>query len=94
MRNLGSDMALAMTADMLWTAIKLAAPLIGVTTAVGLWPGFCRPSPKSRSPRSLSFPSSSIHIALELPSAAPPSGLLPNRDSDPTLAFLFRESAF
>jgi len=25
-----------MTSDMLWTAIKLAAPLIGVTTLVGL----------------------------------------------------------
>lgn len=36
MNDLGSDMALAMTADMLWTAIKLAAPLIGITTAVGL----------------------------------------------------------
>jgi flagellar biosynthetic protein FliQ len=36
MRDLGSDMALAMTADMLWTAIKLAAPLIGITTVVGL----------------------------------------------------------
>ena len=36
MHDLGPDMALAMTADMLWTAIKLAAPLIGVTTAVGL----------------------------------------------------------
>ena len=29
-------MALAMTSDMLWTAIKLAAPLIGITTLVGL----------------------------------------------------------
>ena len=36
MQDLGPDMALAMTADMLWTAIKLAAPLIGITTAVGL----------------------------------------------------------
>jgi len=36
MGDLGPDMALAMTSDMLWTAIKLAAPLIGVTTAVGL----------------------------------------------------------
>jgi flagellar biosynthetic protein FliQ len=36
MQDLGPDMALAMTSDMLWTAIKLAAPLIGVTTAVGL----------------------------------------------------------
>ncbi|HEV7610157.1 MAG TPA: flagellar biosynthetic protein FliQ [Steroidobacteraceae bacterium] len=25
-----------MTSDMLWTAIKLAAPLIGITTLVGL----------------------------------------------------------
>ncbi len=29
-------MALAMTSDMLWTAIKMAAPLIGITTVVGL----------------------------------------------------------
>jgi flagellar biosynthesis protein FliQ len=36
MQDLGGDMALAMTSDMLWTAIKLAAPLIGVTTLVGL----------------------------------------------------------
>ena len=36
MHELGPDMALAMTSDMLWTAIKLAAPLIGVTTVVGL----------------------------------------------------------
>ena len=36
MHDLGPDMALAMTSDMLWTAVKLAAPLIGVTTAVGL----------------------------------------------------------
>jgi flagellar biosynthesis protein FliQ len=36
MGDLGGDMALAMTSDMLWTAIKLAAPLIGVTTLVGL----------------------------------------------------------
>ncbi len=36
MQDLGGDMALAMTSDMLWTAIKLAAPLIGITTVVGL----------------------------------------------------------
>jgi len=36
MGDLGGDMALSMTSDMLWTAIKLAAPLIGVTTLVGL----------------------------------------------------------
>jgi len=36
MNDLGGDMVLTMTSDMLWTAIKLAAPLIGVTTLVGL----------------------------------------------------------
>jgi flagellar biosynthetic protein FliQ len=36
MGDLGGDMALSMTSDMLWTSIKLAAPLIGVTTLVGL----------------------------------------------------------
>ena len=36
MGDLGGDMALSMTSDMLWTAIKLAAPLIGITTLVGL----------------------------------------------------------
>ena len=36
MHDLGGDMALSMTSDMLWTAIKLAAPLIGITTVVGL----------------------------------------------------------
>ena len=36
MGDLGGDVALSMTSDMLWTAIKLAAPLIGVTTLVGL----------------------------------------------------------
>ena len=36
MQDLSPDMALAMTAEMLWTAIKLAAPLIGITTLVGL----------------------------------------------------------
>ena len=29
-------MALSMTSDMLWTAVKLSAPLIGITTLVGL----------------------------------------------------------
>jgi flagellar biosynthetic protein FliQ len=36
MGDLGGDMALSMTSDMMWTAIKLAAPLIGITTLVGL----------------------------------------------------------
>jgi flagellar biosynthetic protein FliQ len=36
MQDLGEGMALSMTSDMLWTAIKLAAPLIGITTLVGL----------------------------------------------------------
>ena len=36
MGDLGGDVALSMTSDMLWTSIKLAAPLIGVTTLVGL----------------------------------------------------------
>jgi flagellar biosynthetic protein FliQ len=36
MQDLGPDLALAMSSDMLWTAIKVAAPLIGVTTLVGL----------------------------------------------------------
>jgi flagellar biosynthetic protein FliQ len=36
MQDLGEGMALSMTSDMLWTAIKLAAPLIGITTVVGL----------------------------------------------------------
>ena len=36
MGDLGGDMALSMTSDMLWTSIKLAAPLIGITTLVGL----------------------------------------------------------
>jgi flagellar biosynthetic protein FliQ len=34
MGDLGGDMALSMTSDMLWTSIKLAAPLIGVTTQI------------------------------------------------------------
>jgi flagellar biosynthesis protein FliQ len=36
MQDLGEGMVLSMTSDMLWTAIKLAAPLIGITTVVGL----------------------------------------------------------
>jgi flagellar biosynthetic protein FliQ len=36
MGDLAGDMALAMTSDMLWTAIKLAGPLIGISTLVGL----------------------------------------------------------
>jgi flagellar biosynthetic protein FliQ len=36
MQDLGEGMALSMTSEMLWTAIKLAAPLIGITTVVGL----------------------------------------------------------
>jgi len=36
MGDLGSELALTLTSDMLWTAIMLAAPLIGVTTLVGL----------------------------------------------------------
>jgi flagellar biosynthesis protein FliQ len=36
MSDLGGDLALTMTSDMLWTAIKLGAPLIGITMLVGL----------------------------------------------------------
>lgn len=36
MGDLGSELALALTSDMLWTAILLAAPLIAITTLVGL----------------------------------------------------------
>lgn len=36
MNDLGADMALSMTSEMLWTAIKLVGPLIGITTLVGL----------------------------------------------------------
>jgi flagellar biosynthesis protein FliQ len=36
MGDLGGDLALSMTSDMLWTAIKLTAPLIGVVLVVGL----------------------------------------------------------
>jgi flagellar biosynthetic protein FliQ len=34
--DLGADFALALTSDMLWTAVKISAPLIGITTLVGL----------------------------------------------------------
>jgi flagellar biosynthetic protein FliQ len=34
--DLGSELALALTSDMLWTAILLAAPLLAFTTLVGL----------------------------------------------------------
>ena len=36
MGDLGGDFALSLTSDMLWTAVKLAAPLIGITMIVGL----------------------------------------------------------
>ena len=36
MRDLGTELALALTSEMLWTAILLAAPLIAITTLVGL----------------------------------------------------------
>ena len=36
MSDLDGGLALTLASDMLWTAIKLAAPLIGVTTLVGL----------------------------------------------------------
>jgi flagellar biosynthetic protein FliQ len=34
--DLGGDFALSLTSDMLWTAVKIAGPLIGFTTMVGL----------------------------------------------------------
>jgi flagellar biosynthetic protein FliQ len=34
--DLGGDLALTMTSDMLWTAIKITAPLIGFSMLVGL----------------------------------------------------------
>jgi len=34
--DLGGDLALSLTSDMLWTAALLAAPLIAVTTIAGL----------------------------------------------------------
>ena len=36
MGDLGSELALALASETLWTAILLAAPLIGITTLVGL----------------------------------------------------------
>jgi flagellar biosynthesis protein FliQ len=36
MGDLGADAAMALTSDMLWTAVLLAAPVIGVSTLVGL----------------------------------------------------------
>jgi flagellar biosynthetic protein FliQ len=36
MGDLGSELALAMTSQMLWTAALIAAPIIGLTTLVGL----------------------------------------------------------
>ncbi len=36
MGDLGGDLALALTSDMVWTAILLSAPLIGFTMLVGL----------------------------------------------------------
>ena len=36
MGDLGGELALKLTSDMLWTAVLLAAPLIGITTLVGL----------------------------------------------------------
>lgn len=36
MGDLGGELALKLTSDMLWTAVLLCAPLIGITTLVGL----------------------------------------------------------
>lgn len=36
MGDLGGDLALSLTSDMLWTAVLLAAPVIGISTLVGL----------------------------------------------------------
>ena len=36
MGDLGGDLALSMTSDMLWTAVRVSAPLIGTTMLVGL----------------------------------------------------------
>ena len=36
MGSLGSELALALTSETLWTAILIAAPIIGLTTLVGL----------------------------------------------------------
>jgi len=36
MGDLGADAAMSLTSDMLWTAALIAAPLIGISTLVGL----------------------------------------------------------
>lgn len=36
MGDLGADAAMTLTSEMLWTAVILAAPIIGVATLVGL----------------------------------------------------------
>jgi flagellar biosynthetic protein FliQ len=36
MADMGGDLALSLTSETLWTAILLAAPIIGITTLVGL----------------------------------------------------------
>ncbi|MET0658642.1 MAG: flagellar biosynthetic protein FliQ [Steroidobacteraceae bacterium] len=36
MGDLGGELALKLASDMLWTAVLLAAPLIGMTTLAGL----------------------------------------------------------
>jgi flagellar biosynthesis protein FliQ len=36
MGDLGADLALSLTSQMLWTAVVLAAPVIGISTLVGL----------------------------------------------------------
>jgi flagellar biosynthetic protein FliQ len=36
MGTLGADAAMALTSDMLWTAVLLAAPVIGISTLTGL----------------------------------------------------------
>jgi flagellar biosynthesis protein FliQ len=36
MGDLGSELALTMTSEMLWTAILVAAPIIGITSLIGL----------------------------------------------------------
>jgi flagellar biosynthesis protein FliQ len=36
MGDLDADVAMALTSDMLWTAVLLAAPVIGISTLAGL----------------------------------------------------------
>jgi flagellar biosynthesis protein FliQ len=36
MGDLGADAAMTLTSEMLWTAVLLAAPVIGISTLVGL----------------------------------------------------------